>query len=76
LPPGLVGLDYLIWHCCVVPSLNSAEHDPDAPLDSDGEREVAGCHAEPRAAGDFDRDAVVAAAQILHEGMTGGKDPR
>jgi hypothetical protein len=56
--------------------MNSAEHDPDAPLDSDGEREVAGCHAEPRAAGDFDRDAVVAAAQILHEGMTGGEDPR
>ena len=32
--------------------------------------------AEPVVAGDFGSDVVVAAAEILHEGMTGGRDPR
>ncbi len=27
-------------------------------------------------AGDFGSDVVVTAAQILHEGVTGGEDPR
>jgi hypothetical protein len=34
--------------------------------------EVVECHAEPVVAGDFGSDVVVAAAQVLHEGMTGG----
>jgi hypothetical protein len=41
-------------------------------LGSDGEREVVECHAEPVAAGDFGSDVVVTAAEVLHEGMTGG----
>ena len=52
------------------------KHDPDALLGSDGEREVVECHAEPVVAGDFGGNVVVAAAQVLHEGMTGGEDPR
>jgi hypothetical protein len=32
--------------------------------------------AEPVVVGDVGGDVVVAAAQILHEGMTGGEDPR
>jgi uncharacterized membrane protein YfcA len=32
--------------------------------------------AVPVVAGDFGSDIVVAAAQVLHEGMTGGEDPR
>ena len=50
--------------------------DLDAPLDSDGECEVGECHAEPVAARDFGSDVVVAAAEILDEGMTGSQDPR
>jgi hypothetical protein len=42
---------------------------------SDGEREVVECRAEPVVAGDFGSDVVVTAAQILHEGVTGGEDP-
>jgi hypothetical protein len=52
------------------------EHDPDAPVGSDGEREVVECRAEPVVAGDFGSDVIVTAAQILHEGVTGGEDPR
>ncbi len=43
---------------------------------SEGEREVVECHAEPVPAGDFGGDVVVATAEILHEGVTGGEDPR
>ena len=52
----------------------ASEHDPDDLLGSDGEREVVECHAEPVVAGDFGSDVVVAAAQVLHEGMPGGED--
>ena len=45
-------------------------------MGSDGEREVLKSHAEPVAAGSLGGDVVVTAAQILHEGMTGGEDPR
>ena len=54
----------------------ASEHDPHAPLSSDGEHEVVECHPEPVAAGDFGSDVVVAAAEVLHEGVTGGEDPR
>src|SRR6266700_133726 len=43
---------------------------------SDGEREVVEGDAEPVAAGDVGGDVVMAAAQILHEGVTGGEGPR
>ena len=56
--------------------MNSVGHDPDAPLRSDGERELVECHEELAAAGRFGSDVLVAAAEVLHEGMTGGKDPR
>jgi hypothetical protein len=39
-------------------------------------REVVERDAEPVAAGNFGGDVVVAAAEILHEGMTGSQDPR
>jgi hypothetical protein len=52
------------------------EHDPDAAVGSDGEREVVECRAEPVVAADFGSDVVVTAAQILHEGVTSGEDPR
>ena len=47
-----------------------------ARCDSDGEREVVECRPEPVMAGDFGGDVVVAAAEILDEGMTGSQDPR
>ena len=62
-------------HCCVVRSLNSVEHDRVAPLGSDGGREVAERDEEPVAARNFGSDVVVAAAQVLDEGMTGGESP-
>lgn len=49
------------------------EHDPDALLDSDGEREVIECHAEPVTAADLCSDVVVAAAEVLHEGRPGSQ---
>jgi hypothetical protein len=52
------------------------EHDPDARLGSYGEREVVEHDAEPVAAGDFGSDVIVAAAEVLDEGMSGGEDPR
>jgi hypothetical protein len=48
----------------------------DTPLGSDGEREVVECYAEPVRAGDFGSNVVVAAAEVLHEGMTGSEDLR
>jgi hypothetical protein len=42
---------------------------------SDGEREVVECRPEPVAAGDFGSDVVVAAAEVLDEGMPGGEGP-
>jgi len=44
--------------------------------DSDGEREIVECLAEPVPAGDFGSDVVVVAAEVLGEGMSGGQDPR
>ena len=43
---------------------------------SDGSCEVVEGDAEPVVARDVGGDVVVAAAQILHEGMTGREDPR
>jgi hypothetical protein len=59
-------------HCCVASSLGQRRHDPDVRLGSNAEREVVECHSELVTGGDFGGDLVVAAAQILHEGMTGG----
>jgi hypothetical protein len=59
-------------HCCVASSLGQRRHDPDVGLGSNAEREVVECHSELVTGGDFGGDLVVAAAQILHEGMTGG----
>jgi hypothetical protein len=52
--------------------LGQRRHDPDVRLGSNAEREVVECHSELVTGGDFGGDLVVAAAQILHEGMTGG----
>jgi hypothetical protein len=43
---------------------------------SDCQSELVEDRAEPVAGGDVGGDVVVAAAQVLHEGMTGGEDPR
>ena len=42
---------------------------------SDGGCQVVEGDAEPVAVGDVGGDVVVAAAQVLHEGVTGGEDP-
>jgi hypothetical protein len=43
---------------------------------SDGGGEVFEGDAEPVVVGDVGSDVVVAAAQVLHQGMAGGEDPR
>jgi hypothetical protein len=43
---------------------------------SDGYRELVEGFAEPVAGADVGGEFVVAAAQILHEGVTAGQDPR
>ena len=63
-------------HCCVAPSLNRVEHDRDASLGSDGRHEIVERDAQPVAARSFGSDFIVATAEILHEGMTGGESPR
>ena len=65
-------LDGADGHCCVASSLGQRRHDPDVRLGSNAEREVVECHSELVTGGDFGGELVVAAAQILHEGMTGG----
>jgi hypothetical protein len=46
------------------------------PARSDCQSELVEDRAEPVAGGDVGGDVVVAAAQVLHEGVTGGEDPR
>jgi hypothetical protein len=43
---------------------------------SDGECQVVESDAEPVSAGGVGGDVVVAAAQVLHEGVTDGEGPR
>ena len=43
---------------------------------SDGSRRLVEGHAEPVADGNLDGEFVVAAAQVLDEGVTGGENPR
>lgn len=43
---------------------------------SDGGRELVEGRAEPLTGGDVGGEFIVAAAEILHEGVTGGQDPR
>ena len=43
---------------------------------SDGNGEVVEGDAEPVVSLDVGGDVAVAAAQVLHEGVTGGQDPR
>jgi hypothetical protein len=52
--------------------LGQRRHDPDVRLGSNAKREVIERHSELVTGGDFGGDLVVAAPQILHEGMTGG----
>ena len=59
-------------HCCVASSWDSAGMIQMSGWVSDAEREVVECHSKLVTGGDFGGDLVVAAAQILHEGMTGG----
>ena len=42
---------------------------------SDGDCEVVEGDAEPVVSMDVGGDVAVAAAQVLHEGVTGGQDP-
>jgi hypothetical protein len=46
------------------------------PRWSNGDCQVVEGDAEPVAAGGVSGDVVVAAAQVLHEGMTGGEKSR
>ena len=43
---------------------------------SDGHRELVECCADPVAGGDVGGEFVVAAAEVLDEGMPGGQGPR
>jgi len=63
-------------HCCVIPSRAWSGHDPAILRWSDRKCEVPERDAEPVAARNFGSDVVVAAAEILDEGVTGGEDPR
>lgn len=71
------GACHILWGAVLRCAFSRTESgcDPIAPLGSDGEDEVIECHAEPVAAGDFSSDVVVAAPEILHEGMASGEDP-
>jgi len=62
--------------CCIVSSRGTPQRPRGAPARSDGEGEVVEGDAGPVAGRDFGGDVVVAAAQVLHEGMPGGEDPR
>ena len=59
-----------------MPSLKRRSMTPDALLGSDSEREVLERDAEPVTIRDISGDVVVAAAQVLDEGVTGGENPR
>jgi hypothetical protein len=43
---------------------------------SDGHRELAGCRADPVAGGEIGGEFIMTAAEVLHEGVPGGQDPR
>jgi hypothetical protein len=43
---------------------------------SDGCHELVECDMDPVAGGDIGREFIVAAAEILHERMASGQDPR
>jgi hypothetical protein len=62
-------------HCCVASSLRSGVAGLDAPR-SDYQCEVVEDRWEPAVVMGLSGDVVVAALHILHEGMTGGDDPR
>jgi hypothetical protein len=62
------------WRCCVGRFLARLERWPDYSSDCRGELVEGG--AELVAGGDVSGDVVVAATQVLHEGVTGGKNPR
>jgi hypothetical protein len=65
-----------VRQCCVSRSVRMVEHADGMIWLSHGRRElVEGC-LDAVAAGDVGGDFVVAAAQILDEGMPGGNDPR
>jgi hypothetical protein len=59
-----------------MPSLCSAAACPGCTASSDDRGEVVEDDAEPVATRDLGGDVVVVAAQVLHEGMSGGEDPR
>ena len=58
-----------------MPSLQTPEHDQFASLDSDGECKVVEGAAEPMSARGPGGDVVVAPAEVLHEGVSGGENP-
>jgi hypothetical protein len=53
-----------------------AEHDDGMTGWSDDHRELVECCVDPVAGGDAGGEFVVTAAQVLHDGMPGGEDPR
>lgn len=68
-------LPQVAGHCCVgaIPGSVGALA---RVLRSDCHNEPVEDRAKPVAGGDVEGDVVVAAAQVLHEGMTSGQDPR
>jgi len=62
-------------HCCVGESLAASERWA-AYFRSDCHSELVEDGAEPVAGGEVGGDVVVAAAQVLHKGVTSGENPR
>ena len=62
--------------CCVGPSVRAPGDGHAVVRPSDGDRELVEGLAEPVAVGYVGGDLVVAAAEVLDEGVPGGDDPR
>jgi hypothetical protein len=63
-------------HCCIEPSSRSQSRIARMLHWSGGDGQIVEGDAEPVASLDVGGDVIVAAAQILHKGVTGGEDPR
>lgn len=76
LPIFLVGANPLRGQCCIGRSARMTERADENDRPSDGRRELVECCADPVAGGDVGGEFVVAATEILDEGMPGGQGPR
>jgi len=66
----------LVGQCCIGRSVRMRERADAGDRLSDGRRELVECCADPVAGGAIGGEFIVAAAEILHERVPGGDDPR